>query len=287
MTGTNEESARWLLEATSERLPSQVERIRSFPACQGLGRLVVDQNNQSRVIIEERSLKDGFTQIPNTILMRVDISPGAKLAYATLLMYGWNGTCFPGQQTLAQNMGVSTRSVINYLKELTKLGLVQIKRRGLTQSNEYHLKEWVHPRSENPSPQDVKEAEVKNLQPEEYPIPEDTQLEDNSKIRIAPPSKGNRAEYDEDRQVILEYIDDLAREFRDKASLKSSTTRAANLFRQSGLSLDEFLGRLQQARAITKERSASIRSQAEGSSSKHKMAYFFACLDDLLSKKPG
>ena len=119
--------------------------------------------------------------------------------------------------------------------------------------------------------------------------PQDTVLQEtpeqetvNSNIRFSPPSRKNGTEYGEDRQVILEYVEDLAREFRDRASLKSSTSRAVNLHKQSGLSLDEFLQRLQEARAITKERSASIRSQEEGSASKHKMAYFFACLENIL-----
>ena len=107
----------------------------------------------------------------------------------------------------------------------------------------------------------------------------------HSNIRMAPPSTENGIEYDEDRQLILEYVEDLAREFRDKASLKSSTTRATNLYRQSGLSLDDFLERLQQARAITKERSASIRSQGAEKGNKHKMAYFFACLENTLEPR--
>ncbi len=33
------------------------------------------------VVIEDETLRQGFTQIPNTILRRPDISPGAKLTY--------------------------------------------------------------------------------------------------------------------------------------------------------------------------------------------------------------
>ena len=92
--------------------------------------------------------------------------------------------------------------------------------------------------------------------------------------------------YDENRQAILAYIEDFAREFNDKASLKTSTTRAVNLCRRSGTSLEAFIGAMFEARAITKERSAAVRSTTDGSRgippTKRKMAYFFSVLEDKL-----
>ena len=96
-------------------------------------------------------------------------------------------------------------------------------------------------------------------------------------------------EHDENRQVISAYIEDFAREFSDQASLKSSTTRAVNLLHQSELPPNEFISRMLQARSMTKERSASIRSQDSKTNDrlqrKHKMAYFFAVLEDLLGSE--
>jgi hypothetical protein len=65
------------------------------------------------------------------------------------------------------------------------------------------------------------------------------------------------------------------------------TTRAVNLFHESGLSRQAFIEALYQARAITKERSASVRagSTSDGGGSrptKRKIAYFFVCLEDKL-----
>ena len=92
--------------------------------------------------------------------------------------------------------------------------------------------------------------------------------------------------YDEDREVLLAFIQDFSREFNDRAPLTASVTRGYNLLRSSGLPREAFLERLYQARAITKERSASIRSRAGkdgvGLPTKNKMAYFFAVLEDLL-----
>ena len=51
--------------------------------------------------------RHGFTQVPNFILTNKDLSVGAKLAYAMLLKYAWtDDACFPGQQKLADDIGV-------------------------------------------------------------------------------------------------------------------------------------------------------------------------------------
>jgi Helix-turn-helix domain len=82
----------------------------------------------------------GFTQVPNHILDNGKLSPGAKLTYAMLLKYAWqNDYCFPGQETLAKDMGVTDRSVRTYLQELEKADFVAIKQRGLGKVNLYEL----------------------------------------------------------------------------------------------------------------------------------------------------
>jgi len=86
--------------------------------------------------------------------------------------------------------------------------------------------------------------------------------------------------------VLLAYITDFARELNDRASLKTSTTRAVHLLQRSGLPREAFIQRLYEARALTKERSASIRATTRDPNVpvpvKAKMAYFFACLERLL-----
>jgi|SRR5579863_836135 len=82
----------------------------------------------------------GFTQVPNYLLDNSKLSPGAKLAYAMLLKYAWqNDYCFPGQETLARDMGVTDRSVRTYLQELEKADFISIKRQGLGKVNIYEL----------------------------------------------------------------------------------------------------------------------------------------------------
>lgn len=82
----------------------------------------------------------GFTQVPNFILKSKDLSVGSKLTYAMLLSYAWqNDYCFPGQKTLANDMGVSPRSVVSFIKELQKRECITVKRQGLNKPNIYTL----------------------------------------------------------------------------------------------------------------------------------------------------
>jgi len=82
----------------------------------------------------------GYTQVPNHVLVSDRLSPGAKLTYAMLLKYAWqNEYCFPGQERLANDMGVTDRSVRTYLQELERENFVAIKQRGLGKPNLYEL----------------------------------------------------------------------------------------------------------------------------------------------------
>jgi hypothetical protein len=84
--------------------------------------------------------RHGFTQVPNFILTEPILSVGAKLSYAMLLRYAWHqDACFPGQATLARDMGAGERSVRTYLKELEAAGYLEITQRGLGKTNLYKL----------------------------------------------------------------------------------------------------------------------------------------------------
>lgn len=82
----------------------------------------------------------GFTQVPNFILVSEKVSVGAKLTYAMLLKYAWQDDyCFPGQEKLAEDMGVGKRSVVRWIKELEEADFLSVQRRGLGKSNLYEL----------------------------------------------------------------------------------------------------------------------------------------------------
>jgi len=117
--------------------------------------------------------------------------------------------------------------------------------------------------------------------------------------RIASPRRVVQpaASSDPDRAVIVDYLADFSRELSDRAPLKSSATRAYNIYRKSGIPLDTFIEGLYRARSIVKERTGVIHasrptspgtgtgtgtSPGHAAPSKHKMAYFFAVLEELL-----
>src|SRR5450756_1631755 len=74
----------------------------------------------------------GFTQVPNFLLKSKKLSSGDKMVFAMLLSYAWqNDFCFPGQERLAEDLGLTDRSVRTNLKALETEGLLAIRRRGL------------------------------------------------------------------------------------------------------------------------------------------------------------
>lgn len=84
--------------------------------------------------------QSGFTQVPNAILKSNEISPGAKLVYALLLSYAWhNDFCFPGQDTLAGDIGIARGTVNRHVQELAEKGFVKITRKGQGRANVYEL----------------------------------------------------------------------------------------------------------------------------------------------------
>jgi biotin operon repressor len=84
--------------------------------------------------------RGGFTQVPNFLLKSKTLSSGDKMAFAMLLSYAWqNDFCFPGQERLAEDLGLTDRSIRTHLKELETQGLLIIKRRGQGKTNLYEL----------------------------------------------------------------------------------------------------------------------------------------------------
>lgn len=78
--------------------------------------------------------------IPEALVRFPDVSPGAKLCYGRLTRYaGEKGTCYPSQDTLAGELGVSARNVRRYIEELRSVGLIRTVRRGLQLNNEYEF----------------------------------------------------------------------------------------------------------------------------------------------------
>jgi hypothetical protein len=100
-----------------------------------IGDILKERERNIEIIGADLATRHGFTQVPNFILTKKEISVGAKLAYAMLLKYAWdNGACFPGQIKLAEDMGAGERSVRTYLKELESASLLEITQHRVFQS---------------------------------------------------------------------------------------------------------------------------------------------------------
>ena len=101
-----------------------------------IGEIIREQN--ITLATTDPVARGGFTQIPNFILKDPSLSVGAKVAYSMFLSYAWhNDSCFPGQERLAEDMGMSRSRVTEFISELEKAGLVTIHRRGQGKTNLY------------------------------------------------------------------------------------------------------------------------------------------------------
>ncbi len=86
---------------------------------------------------------------------------------------------------------------------------------------------------------------------------------------------------DEAYEAIRDFVRDMAGKNHDEASLKSSTTRAYNLYQRAGVSLSYFFNLVYEADKEASRRSTTITKRtAEGFT--NRMAYFFAVLEDKL-----
>jgi hypothetical protein len=106
------------------------------------------------------------------------------------------------------------------------------------------------------------------------------------RLRLARLAPAERRRYDEERRRVVDYLADFARELGDTAPLASSVTRAVNLMHRAGVDLEAFVEALYHARAVTKERWATVRKEERAPDRpvprKQAMAYFFAELEHAL-----
>ncbi|MEQ1718768.1 MAG: helix-turn-helix domain-containing protein [Hyphomicrobium sp.] len=82
----------------------------------------------------------GFTQVPNFLFKNSGLSMGAIVVYSKFLSYAWhNDFCFPGQQRLADDLGMGVASINRFVKELEDATLIEIERRGQGKTNVYKI----------------------------------------------------------------------------------------------------------------------------------------------------
>jgi hypothetical protein len=114
------------------------------------------------------------SMVPNWLLIRTEVSPGAKLAYARLSQFaGRNMIAFPGLDVLAAELGVSERQLFNYVTELKEHGLLEVERRGLGRVNHYRFLNhpWIDFLREEPETSDLDRKDTSDQDQQDIATP--------------------------------------------------------------------------------------------------------------------
>ena len=89
---------------------------------------------------KNRWITKGFVMVGNDVLCDKAVSAPAKVLYLLLMRRLFQKDfCFPGRETLADELGLSPRQVDRYLQDLKAAKWISIKRRGQGKTNVYHL----------------------------------------------------------------------------------------------------------------------------------------------------
>ena len=100
---------------------------------------IFEDRKKPRYIKPNRYFKN-IIIIPTFLLKCEHISDGAKLLFGLLCRFcGKNAWCWPRQDKLAEELGVSTRTLSKYVKELVTAGLIYSEKRAFGKSNKYYL----------------------------------------------------------------------------------------------------------------------------------------------------
>lgn len=111
---------------------------------QQIGGLVKQRYDQ--VVIQNQLLKSGFAAFPYLVMTDKKLSVGGRLTYAFLLMYAWQeGSCFAGQEKMAEDMGISRAQVQRFLYELRDAKYIRIERKDKRYNNTYFILDRKYP----------------------------------------------------------------------------------------------------------------------------------------------
>jgi len=100
-----------------------------------------EKPRDKNLVFDDPNLIHGFTQTPNIVLRDSRLTDADKVLYGLLLSYAWhNGECFPGRDTLINDMGCDKKKFDRTMKHLKELNLIRVERRGLGKTNIYHIR---------------------------------------------------------------------------------------------------------------------------------------------------
>ena len=94
-----------------------------------------------------------------------------------------------------------------------------------------------------------------------------------------------------EREIVVAYMENFARELGDEAQLRSSVSQAINIFKVAQVPQEQWPDLLYQARAVTKERSPQIKKKPTDPHqlfpAKVRIPYYMAVLRDLVGLGEG
>ena len=119
--------------------------------------------------------RQGFTPLPNQVLLDARLSRDARLLYALLQYHArGDGRCFPSHATLAAELDGGETALRAYLRELIEAGLVAQRLRGQGRTNMYILLDSGAGQQHPPRP---RTAEPEGPEGDECAAPEPRRME--------------------------------------------------------------------------------------------------------------
>lgn len=103
------------------------------------------------------SRAEGFAAVPNWMIRDRSVPRNAILVYASLSSRAGMGAIFPSQATIAEESGLSERTVRTMLKSLEEIGVIErrVRRGGEGQSTSKTDAYTLHPNGHTEEPADV------------------------------------------------------------------------------------------------------------------------------------
>ena len=92
------------------------------------------------IFIEDAALAGGFVQVPIGIFFDSNLKDGPVRTYGALLWYAWKQGRAPGQEVMAQELGMGLRTIQRHLKDLQTAGYIAVEQLGLGKANRYVIK---------------------------------------------------------------------------------------------------------------------------------------------------
>ena len=96
---------------------------------------------RDKLILDPKWKRFGYTSLGNKIIINPKISLPAKGLYWYLLTRCFQkNECFPGNELIGKDLGLTRPTIVKYKKELVDNNLIKVKKGGWGKTNRYILR---------------------------------------------------------------------------------------------------------------------------------------------------